>query len=171
MAMSERAGMRQIGRSIGLLLLLLLPILVNADNEAPNFTLPTQNGDEIRLSDLKGQVVYLDFWASWCAPCRRSFPWMNRLHKQIDPDQFKIIAINLDSDETQARKFLSNLPAEFTVAFDPKGLTAEAYQLPGMPTSYLIDQQGRVVSRHVGFLVSDTVKIEAAIQQLLQGER
>lgn len=170
MAMRERAGMRQIGRSIGLLLL-LLPILASADNQAPDFALPTQNGTEIRLSDLKGQVVYLDFWASWCGPCRRSFPWMNQLHKQSDPNQFKIIAINLDSDETQARKFLSNLPADFTVAFDPKGLTAEAYQLPGMPTSYLIDQQGRVVSRHVGFLVSDTVKIEEDIQQLLQGER
>lgn len=170
MAASVRAGIRQIGRSMGLLLV-LLPILASADNRAPDFTLPTQNGTEIRLSDLKGQVVYLDFWASWCGPCRQSFPWMNQLHKRSDSDQFKIIAINLDSDETQARKFLSNLPADFTVAFDPTGVTAEAYHLPGMPTSYLIDRQGRVVSRHVGFLVSDTVKIEENIQQLLQGER
>jgi len=150
-----------------LLLITALPLLAHADNMAPNFTLPTQQGSEITLSDLKGKVVYLDFWASWCGPCRRSFPWMNQLHKESDPEQFQIIAINLDSEEALAKKFLSNLPADFIVAFDPNGDTAKAYQLPGMPTSYLIDRDGRVISRHIGFLERDSKKIEQQIQQLL----
>ncbi|MCF6282699.1 MAG: TlpA family protein disulfide reductase [Candidatus Polarisedimenticolaceae bacterium] len=154
-----------------LLLLMLLPLGAVADNRAPDFTLPTQNGETITLSDLKGRVIYLDFWASWCAPCRQSFPWLNRLHQKSDPKQFKIIAINVDNDERLAKQFLTKLPADFTIAFDPKGDVAEAYQLPAMPTSFLIDQSGHVVSRHIGFLQQDREQLALQIQQLIERER
>jgi cytochrome c biogenesis protein CcmG/thiol:disulfide interchange protein DsbE len=151
-----------------LLLTLLCPLWVNADAIAPDFTLPTHDGTEITLSHLKGKVVYLDFWASWCGPCRQSFPWLNELRAKNSPEDLQIIAVNLDSDQALAKKFLSKLPANFTVAYDPKGTVAEAYQLPGMPTSFLIDRNGLVVSRHIGFLKQDSEKLAQQIQYLLQ---
>jgi len=140
---------------------------------ALDFQLPTREG-HISLSDLKGEVVYLDFWASWCLPCRKSFPWMNELQARYQEQGLKVIAINLDEDRAVAERFLEQLPAHFSVAFDPRGQSAENYQVLGMPSSYIIDRQGQLQLTHVGFRERDKEMVEKSIRYWLsqpsQGE-
>ncbi len=148
---------------------LLTPLTVFSDPiKAPGFILPGQN-KTIDLSEFKGKVVYLDFWASWCDPCKRSFPWMNKLQEQYGHNGFEIVAVSLDEDRQDAEKFLARVPANFTVAFDETGKTAESYKLKAMPSSYLIDRQGRLVHKSVGFRNEVKKIIEAKIQELTGG--
>lgn len=133
---------------------------------APDFTLPGPEG-AVELQQYRGQVVYLDFWASWCKPCRKSFPWMNALQKRYADDQLVVLAVNLDEDTAAARRFLQQYPAAFTVAFDPQGNVAERYELKGMPSSYLINRQGNIVMSHTGFRTNDTDRLEEHIKAQL----
>lgn len=137
---------------------------VAAMNDQP---LPTIDGGELMLNDLHGQVVLLDFWASWCGPCRESFPWMNQVQQRYGDDGLVIVGVNLDQDTAAARAFLDAVPADFTIAFDSQGQWPEAYGLIGMPSSYLIDRQGRVRATHTGFHSGRVADYEASIQQLL----
>lgn len=134
--------------------------------QAPAFNLPG-DGKNVNLAELKGKVVYLDFWASWCDPCRKSFPWMNDLHARYNDKNFAVIAINLDSSNEDATKFLDRIPAKFIVAYDPEGEVATKYNLRAMPTSYLIDKKGQIVFTHQGFRDSDSKEIEEKIHNLL----
>lgn len=133
------------------------------DNQA----LPKINGGELALNDLRGQVVLLDFWASWCGPCRESFPWMNTIQQRYGDDGLVIIGVNLDQDTEAARAFLQAVPADFTVLVDAQAQWPEAYGLIGMPSSYLIDRQGRIRATHTGFHSNRVANYEASIQQLL----
>lgn len=134
--------------------------------KAPAFILPGDN-KSINLEKLKGKVVYLDFWASWCNPCRKSFVWMNDMHSRYDNKKFTIIAVNLDSSKKDAIKFLEKVPANFDIAYDPEGTVAAKYNLKAMPTSYLIDKKGKLVFAHKGYREGDAAKIEDKIRQLL----
>jgi thiol-disulfide isomerase/thioredoxin len=120
------------------------------------------------LTQYRGKVVYLDFWASWCKPCRQSFPWMNRMQDKYADQGLVIIAVNLDEDRADADRFLQELPAKFQVVYDPEGQVAEEYQLIGMPSSFIIDRAGAVHSRHMGFHDSSPTDYEAEIQSLLK---
>ena len=99
----------------------------------------------------KGQVVYLDFWASWCVPCRLSFPWMDELQREYGGKGLTIIAVNVDHDGEAARQFLEQVPASFRIVYDPSGKIAQKYPLKGMPTSFLIGRDGAVRFEHEGF--------------------
>ena len=107
------------------------------NNIASDFDLPGKQSN-VKLSDSKGKLVYLDFWASWCGPCKQSFPWMNALQEKYKSKGLEVIAVNLDANNEDAQKFLATTPAKFTVAFDSKGRTPLQYGVKGMPTSYLI---------------------------------
>jgi thiol-disulfide isomerase/thioredoxin len=118
------------------------------------------------LSQYQGKVVYLDFWASWCKPCKKSFPWMNQLTRKYADKNFVLVTINLDTDAKAMEKFLEHTPAEFDIFHDPNGSLAEKFQLQGMPTSYLINSNGKVVSRHIGFKTSETNQYQSEIEAL-----
>lgn len=134
---------------------------------APDFAIPHSTGTTT-LKDLRGRVVYLDFWASWCTPCRRSFPWMNEMKAKYADRGLEIVSINLDQERALAETFLQQVPASFTVVYDSAGELATRYGLKGMPTSFLIDRQGKLRYHHVGFLVKKQEAYEAEIKQLLQ---
>jgi cytochrome c biogenesis protein CcmG, thiol:disulfide interchange protein DsbE len=137
---------------------------------APDFALPDAAGKTVRLSDYRGkQPVYLDFWASWCVPCRQSFPWMNELSSRYP--NLKIVAVNLDERREDADKFLAAVPARFALAFDPKGGVARIYDLKGMPTSFLIDRQGVLRREHRGFRRDDGAALEQQLAEFLEGAR
>ena len=115
----------------------------------------------------RGQWVYLDFWASWCAPCRLSFPWMNRLQREWAPKGLQIVAINLDSQRDKALQFLQRHPAQFRVLWDAAGHTAKAYDVQAMPMSYLIDPLGHIVSAHRGFTEASARATELDLRKRL----
>lgn len=148
-------------------LLLVLGSRASAAEPAPDFAIPSKAG-VVTLLDLRGRVVYLDFWASWCAPCRKSFPWMNEMAAKYGDQGLEIVSINLDKERALAEEFLRQVPAKFAVIYDPAGRLAEQYRLIGMPTSYLIDRRGEVRHHHVGFHTSKQGTYESEIQQLLR---
>ncbi|MCG7982974.1 MAG: redoxin domain-containing protein [Candidatus Thiodiazotropha lotti] len=119
------------------------------------------------LEQYRGRVVLLDFWASWCGPCREAFPWLNEMHRKYQGVGLEIIGINLDEARREAEQFLTNTPAEFTIYFDPKGVLAKRYDLQGMPASYLIGMDGRLLVEHTGFFRSQAAEREAEIRQAL----
>lgn len=123
--------------------------------------------DDPDLSAFHGRVVYLDFWASWCAPCRQSFPWMNELQKHYADRGLTIIAVNVDHERADADRFLHKLPPDFQVRFDPKGTWARQFAVSGMPTSVLLDRSGKPRYTHIGFRPADAARYEEQIQQLL----
>jgi len=142
-------------------------VAAGAGEPAPPFALTTAGGETISLARLRGQVVYLDFWASWCGPCRRSFPWMNEMQGRYGGSGFTIVAVNVDKKQPDAERFLQQYPAAFTVVFDPAGATPAAYAVPGMPTSYLIDARGNIVQVEQGFLDDRRAALEVRIRSLL----
>ena len=139
---------------------------IEAGAPAPEVTLPGMK-DAISLAGLKGKVVYVDFWASWCGPCKQSFPFMNELQSKYRAQGFEIVAINLDAKRDDADKFLAEVPAQFNVAFDAKGESAKRFEVKGMPSSYLIGRDGKVVVAHKGFKEEDRKDLEARIAQAL----
>jgi len=123
--------------------------------------------DPLDLAALKGRVVYLDFWASWCAPCRESFPWMNRLQAELGREGLTVIAVNVDRDRADAEQFLRSHPAQFRIVYDPEGLLPEKFGVRGMPTSFLIDRSGRVEARHEGFLIRERDHLAQQVRSLV----
>jgi len=120
-----------------------------------------------QLENEIGNVVYVDFWASWCIPCRQSFPWLNNLQAQYQRQGLTIISINLDHSRVLADEFLKEIKANFPVIYDPKGLIARKYKLKGMPSSFIIDRTGKIVSAHVGFNQTKQLAYETELQALL----
>jgi thiol-disulfide isomerase/thioredoxin len=150
-----------------LLLVTSIPYSVYAAELAPDFTLPGRD-QPIQLQSLRGKVVYVDFWASWCQPCRESFPWMNSLQKRYGDQGLVVIAVNLDKSRELSDKFLQQVPASFSIAYDPDGVVATAYHVKGMPSSYLIDRQGHIQNSHIGFRADSAEALEASIKTLVQ---
>ena len=131
---------------------------------APRFTLPALHG-KASLDSLRGRVVLVDFWASWCEPCKRSFPWLAEMHHGYSGKGLTIVAINLDKDRALADAFLDRYPAPFTVAFDPTGATAETYKVAAMPTSFLIGRSGEILYSHAGFDPRKSAEYESRIRE------
>jgi cytochrome c biogenesis protein CcmG/thiol:disulfide interchange protein DsbE len=135
---------------------------------ASNTPAPAGSDPPIDLAAWKGKVVYLDFWASWCVPCKQSFPWMNQMHSRYGKDGLVIVAVNMDQNRADADSFLRKYPADFTVRFDPQGRSAAGFKLRGMPTSALLDRNGKVLLVHEGFRGKDAANLEASIRAALK---
>ena len=148
------------------LLLIFLTSPAALATKAPVFELPGDSGT-VSLKQYRNQVVFIDFWASWCVPCKYSFPWMNEMQERYGEDGFKVIGINVDKDKAMAQKFLELVPASFDIAYDPEGEVADLYSLKVMPSSYLIDRDGNLVHAHKGFKTSDGSRMEDMIRKLL----
>jgi thiol-disulfide isomerase/thioredoxin len=135
---------------------------------APAVSLPQLSGaSEVSLESLRGKVVYLDFWASWCGPCRISFPQLEQLRNELGSEGFEVLAINVDEVESDAQTFLSEVSVSYLVVRDGEGITPGTYGILGMPTGYLIDRQGIVREIHQGFRKSDGAYLRAVIVELL----
>lgn len=145
---------------------------VEVGDAAPDFTLQNMNASEpsFTLSELRGKTVYLDFWASWCAPCLKSLPLYDELYAKYRDQGLEIIGVNIDSPVEDGLDFLIDNPINFTTPSDPDGDVPELYGVIGMPTSFLIDAEGNVQQVHIGFRDGDLEKIETEIVNLLQAE-
>jgi cytochrome c biogenesis protein CcmG/thiol:disulfide interchange protein DsbE len=128
---------------------------------------PAHAADDFSLEAYRGQIVWLDFWASWCTPCRRSFPWMNEIVERYADQGLVIVGVNVDRERNLADEFLRETPANFSIVYDPEGELAKQFEVLGMPSSYLIDQDGNVISSHIGFKRDQRENYEAAIREAL----
>jgi peroxiredoxin len=136
---------------------------------APTFSLPALDGGKpISLASHRGDVVYLDFWASWCPPCVTSLPLLDDLRQEFGPRGFQVVAINVDRDTDKARRFLEKRPVGYRSASDPDGVLPERFGIETMPTSFLIDRDGVVRHVHAGFRKSDIEGLRAQIRDLTQ---
>jgi thiol-disulfide isomerase/thioredoxin len=121
------------------------------------------------LAQLRGKVVIVDFWASWCVPCRQSFPWLNEMQAKYRDRGLVVIGVNVDSDHAEAERFLQKTPADFQIVYDPDGALAAQYQVQGMPSSYVIGRDGQQVGVHIGFRNGMREQREAELQRWLAG--
>ena len=125
------------------------------------------SAQEFDLSTYKGKVVYMDFWASWCGPCRQSFPWMSQLQEKYKSQGLVVIGVNVDQEQKLADKFIKELTPSFNIVFDPEGKLATGYQVAGMPSAFIVDRSGKVRFKHIGFHQDKTSQYEQEITTLL----
>lgn len=152
--------------------LLFLPtsiaLAVAIGDKAPDCKLSSLGDSQSStLSQYPGKVLYVDFWASWCGPCAKSFPFMNELHSQLKDQGLQIVAVNLDEKPEEAQAFLSQYPAQFTVAADASKQCAKDFGVKAMPSSYLIDRKGKVHHIHLGFRPGEAKDLRQVVEQLL----
>ncbi|EIC31488.1 MULTISPECIES: TlpA family protein disulfide reductase [Methylomicrobium] len=133
-----------------------------------NCTLPLLDGSgNVALNELKGKVVYLDFWASWCGPCAKSFPFMNRLHDELGGKDLAIIGVNLDENPEDGQAFLAQYPASFTIAADKGEQCARLFDVKAMPSTYLIGRDGVIRDVHLGFRADEGKALRETVEKLL----
>jgi thiol-disulfide isomerase/thioredoxin len=138
-----------------------------AGQPAPEIAVTTADGRPLLLSALKGKTVYLDFWASWCAPCRQSFPFMNAMQEKYAKDGLVIVGVNVDKKRADAEKFLAQFPARFTIGYDEASATPATYTVKKMPSSFVIDRDGRISAAHSGFSSESRDEVESRIRAAL----
>lgn len=138
---------------------------------APAIEATSTAGAPVRISAEPGKVLYIDFWASWCGPCRQSFPWMNEMQAKYRDKGLQIVGINLDAQSSDASRFLEKIPAQFTIAYDARGTSAVQYGVKGMPSSVLIGRDGKVLARHMGFNAESRAQLEQEFEKLLGGTK
>jgi thiol-disulfide isomerase/thioredoxin len=155
------------------LLVVMLPRseALTVGDKAVDFSSPELGTDKlITLTDFRGQVVYLDFWASWCGPCRVSLPAMEVMYRELKDQGFTVLAVNLDADVADAQKFLLSRPVSYPIIYDAEQILPKIYAVKGMPTAYILDRTGLVRDVHEGFRPGDESRIKHIIEALLAEE-
>jgi thiol-disulfide isomerase/thioredoxin len=123
------------------------------------------------LSAHKGKVVVVDFWASWCVPCRRSIPWLNAMQGKYANDGLVVIGVNVDAQRAEAERFLAETPAQFRIVYDSEGRLPKELGVVGMPSSYIFDRSGRLLTKHIGFQNGKREEYEQVLRHALNGPR
>ena len=157
--MSIRARAAASLAAATLLLVALLPGAAGAADSASG----------LDLSEYHGKVVVVDFWASWCAPCRRSFPWLDAMQRKYADEGLVVIGVNEDKSAADAEAFLRDVSADFRIVLDLEGEIARRYELIAMPSTYVFGRDGQLVARHLGFKVAKQSEYEALLRNLLEG--
>jgi len=140
-----------------------LRVIVTAVLVCASYGAVADTATEFNLEEYEGQVVVLDFWASWCVPCRRSFPWLNAMHAKYSSQGLVIVGVNLDNDPAAAAAFLKEYPADFQIHYDTDATLARQYNIQGMPSSVVIGRDGEIDETHIGFKVKRQNEYEAAL--------
>ena len=149
-------------------LIFCIPGFVLAQEMALDFTAPKIIGnEEIRLSDYRGKIVFLDFWASWCPPCLVSLPAYDKMYIELNNEEFEIIAINVDENPADGIAFMEDHPVSYTVLADPDGDVGIPYGIRSLPVSYLIDREGHIVQRYRSYKNGDEIQLKKLVEELL----
>jgi thiol-disulfide isomerase/thioredoxin len=135
---------------------------------APDFALPARDGSTVRLSELRGQVVMINFWATWCGPCRQEMPLLVQLQSKYEPLGFTLLAVNVEPDSAAAVDWLKGVAADLPVLFDRKNAVAESFGVQGMPSSVFVDRTGNVRYVHRGYKPGDESKYADMIRSLVK---
>ena len=147
-------------------------IALEEGDTVPDFDISSIYADKpnIKLSDLEGKILYIDFWASWCAPCVLSLPLYNEMYHKYKDQGLEVIAVNVDNPIEDGLDFLLDTPLDFLIPQDPEGDIAELFGVIGMPSSYLITPDGTVKMVHMGFRSGDMETIEDEVVKVLGGD-
>ncbi len=156
-------------RAFALVCTVAMSSLVSASTSlAPDFTLPSRNGEMLSLAQLKGQVVMLNFWASWCGPCRQEMPLLDQMHKRYSSLGFTLIGVNVEANTKDAERWLAETPVSFPVVFDKDSAVSKRYDVNAMPSTVFIDRQGNVRYLHRGYKPGDESEYLNQIRALLK---
>jgi peroxiredoxin len=160
----------RIGPQIHAILItaLLASRALAAGTTAPDFSLPARDGSTVHLSELKGQVVMINFWATWCGPCRQEMPLLTQLQSKYEPLGFTLLAVNVEPDSAAAQDWLKGMAVDFPILFDRKNAVAESFGVQGMPSSVFLDRAGNVRYVHRGYQPGDESKYADMIRSLVK---
>ncbi len=136
--------------------------------QAPDFTLKSLEGPNVKLSELRGDVVLINFWASWCGPCRQEMPLLEELSSKYEPMGFTMLGVNVEEDSTAAKSMLDELGVSFPILFDNENTVSESYDVIAMPTTVIVDRDGKVQYVHHGYKPGDEGKYQDAIRRAIR---
>jgi peroxiredoxin len=156
---------------LGMAASLLLAMTVDAgelSGPAPNFSLMSRSGEQVSLEDFKGQVVMINFWATWCGPCRREMPHLEALHQRYSSLGFTLLGINVEDDTRGVEKFLRETPVSFEVLYDPTNKVSALYDVIAMPSTVMVDREGNLRFMHHGYQAGFEHEYQAQIRALLR---
>jgi thiol-disulfide isomerase/thioredoxin len=142
-------------RALAIAALFAAPVVAAPTGPAPSFQLASMAGKNVSLSQYKGQVVMINFWASWCGPCRTEMPILEKLHTKYKPMGFTMIGVNVEPDSTLAANWLKATPVTFPILFDTKSEVSKAYSVAGMPSTVIVDRKGNMRWLHRGYKPGD----------------
>ncbi|MEM0954481.1 MAG: TlpA disulfide reductase family protein [Pseudomonadota bacterium] len=154
--------------AIGLLMFSATASALTKEGEAANFTLKDSDGKNIRLSEYRGQVVLINFWASWCGPCRQEFPHLDALHQKYQDLGFTVFGVNVEQDRNSAEKTLRDIPVSFPVLFDDENRVSETYDVDAMPATVLVDRSGQIRFMHRGYKPGYEDLYESQVRSLVR---
>ncbi|MEO0422113.1 MAG: TlpA disulfide reductase family protein [Pseudomonadota bacterium] len=135
---------------------------------APDFTLKSLGGENVRLSELRGQVVMINFWASWCGPCRQEMPLLEALYQRYNPLGFELLGVNVEQDVDDAKRWLADTSVSFPVLLDPSNQLTKMYQVKAMPSTILVDRDGNVRHLHKGYKPGDENTYQDLVRSLIR---
>ncbi len=135
---------------------------------APDFALKTPGGENARLSEYRGEVVMINFWASWCAPCRQEMPLLEELYAQYQPLGFTILGVNVEQDSSKALAMLEDIPVSFPIMLDTQSTVSKLYNVVAMPTSILIDRDGNMRYLHHGYKPGYEEQYQQQVRELIK---
>ena len=163
--------MNKLSRLVLVLLIATLGVsshAVGIRQQAPDFTLKSLEGSNLRLEEYRGQVVLINFWASWCGPCRQEMPLLDRLHHRYEDAGFAVLGVNVEGDVTPAQKVVDKTKVTFPVLIDEQQKVSELYSLEAMPSTVVIDRDGVVRYIHRGYKPGDEAKYVEVVKQLIR---
>jgi len=139
-----------------------------ASGPAPNFTLKSLSGKNMKLSELTGNVVLINFWASWCGPCLQEMPLLNAIHKKYEPLGFTVLGINVEENSDNARAFLADRPVDFPVLLDTSNKVSKLFDVVAMPTTVVVDRDGKMRFLHKGYKAGDEKEYRKMVKKLVR---
>ena len=145
-----------------------LPVMAGTGAPAPQFSLGSREGKDISLSQYQGQVVMINFWASWCGPCRQEMPVLDKLYTKYKPMGFTMLGVNVEPDSKAAIDWLKETPVSFPILFDKDSKVSKLYEVAGMPSTVIIDRAGKVRVLHRGYKPGDENEYMDSIRTLVR---
>ncbi len=157
-------------RSVALFIALFTgqALAVGLQDEAPDFTLKSLDGGNLRLEEYRGQVVLINFWASWCGPCRQEMPLLDRLHHRYEDTGFAVLGINVEGDSDSAQEIVDKTKVTFPILIDVGQKVSELYNLEAMPSTVVVDRDGIIRYIHLGYKPGDEAKYVEVVKALIR---
>lgn len=141
---------------------------VSVKDDAPDFTLKSLEGSNLRLEEYRGQVVLINFWASWCGPCRQEMPLLDRLHNRYEDTGFAVLGINVEGDVAPAQEVVAETNVTFPILIDDGQKVSQLYNLKAMPSTVVVDRDGVVRYIHLGYKPGDEAKYVEVVKELIR---